>query len=333
MFFITKGYVMTLDQLFMLTTVVDLGNVQAASDQLNKTQPAISKGLKQLEYQLQITLFDRSEYRLKLTSAGKQIYSHAKRVIAEAENLSQISDHIAKGNEIEIVIAIDGIFQISILKDIFKEIQQRYPNTHLIIRQEYLSGAVDAMEKGEVDIAISLKERNLRSYKPQDYIYINTRKLVNVASPKLLKRHPKLKSITELKRECLIMLQDSGSITKGFELGAIDGQNKWYVNDFIIKKQLILDDLGWGKLPDYMVEDALKNGDLVIINPKGSDNIISIEFFAQKNKLCFMDFGSQNLLPHGFSKSTNFASPEYEAAGVGKNLKKSQKVSEKIIFV
>lgn len=276
---------MTLDQLLMLITVIDEGSVQAASLKLNKTQPAISKGLKQLEAQMQLNILDRSEYRLKLTSAGKQIYSHAKRILTEADNLKQVTNHLSAGNESEISVAIDGVFKMSYLAPIFAEIQHKFPNTHLIIRQENLSGAHEALNKDEVDIAISPRDNGLMSTKQPDYIFLNTQSLINVASEKFCNRHPKLDSINQIKSECLIMLQDSGSLTKGFEFGVLDGQKKWYVNNFETKKQLILNDLGWGKLPRHMVENDLKNKKLFAINPTGNDNQIDIDFYALKYKI------------------------------------------------
>lgn len=275
---------MTLDQLLMLTTVIDLGNVQAASQKLNKTQPAISKGLKQLENQLQVNILDRSEYRLKLTSAGKQIYSHAKRILAETDILQQVSNHLSAGNESEISIAVDGAFDMAHLTPIFTEMQHTFPNTHLIIRQENLSGAHQALDNDEVDIAISPRDIGLLSNNQPDYIFLNNQSLINVASAIFLKRHPKLQSVNQLKAEYLIMLQDSGSLTKGFEFGVLDGQKKWYVNSFGIKKQLILNDLGWGKLPHYMIKAELKNKSLFTITPSGNDNKIDIDFYALKFK-------------------------------------------------
>lgn len=276
---------MTFDQLLMLTTVIDLGSVQAASQQLNKTQPAISKGLKQLENQLQINILDRSEYRLKLSPEGKQIYSHAKRILAETNILKQVSNHIVQGNESEVSLAIDGAFNLSKLSPLFAQIQQKFPHTSLIIRQEYLSGAFNRLINEEVDIAISLRDMSLTQNRTLDMIFLDNQSLITVAAPNFISRHPKLTSVDQLKSEYLIMLQDSGSLTKGFEFGVLDGQRKYYVNDFVTKKQLIMDDLGWGKLPDYMIKAELKSGALVTIEPAGNENILSIDYFAIKSKI------------------------------------------------
>ena len=58
---------MTLEQLKMLKQVAELGSLKSASATLFKTQPAISQGIKQLEAQLGLQLFNRQGYRLSLT--------------------------------------------------------------------------------------------------------------------------------------------------------------------------------------------------------------------------------------------------------------------------
>ena len=55
---------MTLEQLKMLKHVAELGSLKNASEKLFKTQPAISQGIKQLEAQLGLQLFNREGYRL-----------------------------------------------------------------------------------------------------------------------------------------------------------------------------------------------------------------------------------------------------------------------------
>ena len=75
---------MTLEQLKMLKLVAEQGSLKSASEALYKTQPAISQGIKQLESQLGLQLFDRDGYRLVLTIEGEQIYSPAVQLLDKA---------------------------------------------------------------------------------------------------------------------------------------------------------------------------------------------------------------------------------------------------------
>ena len=50
-------------------------NITKASEKLNISQPAVTKHIKNLEKQLNIKLFERSNRGLKLTDIGKKIYN------------------------------------------------------------------------------------------------------------------------------------------------------------------------------------------------------------------------------------------------------------------
>ena len=65
---------MTFDQLEMLEAVVTHGNYRAASEHLHKSQPALSVGIRNLEEEFGITIFDRTEYRSQLTEQGRVFY-------------------------------------------------------------------------------------------------------------------------------------------------------------------------------------------------------------------------------------------------------------------
>lgn len=274
--------ILTLDQLLMLTTVIELGSVQAASQKLNKTQPAISKGLKQLENQLQISMLDRTEYRLKLTPEGKQIYTHAQRVLAQADILQQAVQHIVKGQEAELRIAIDGAFHLQPVAKIFKNLQKKFPDTRVIIYEEFLTGAYEKLINNQADLAISLFDNRFSQGIPVESKHIAAQPLISVATKSMLAKYPNLHHIKQLENEKLIMLSDSGKLTKGSEFGSVDGQQKWYVDSLELKKQLIVNGLGWGKLPSHMVEQEIDTGQLTTLNLVGNENNIMPEYQVLK---------------------------------------------------
>lgn len=61
-------------------TVANNGNITAAAKELNISQPAISKSIKNLEEQLGGTLFIRTKRGVILTSEGKEFYNYRTKV-------------------------------------------------------------------------------------------------------------------------------------------------------------------------------------------------------------------------------------------------------------
>src|SRR5882672_2357517 len=61
----------TYDQLVAFLAVAGEGTFTAASAALHKSQPAVSKLVRNLEDELGVQLFDREQYRATLTDAGR----------------------------------------------------------------------------------------------------------------------------------------------------------------------------------------------------------------------------------------------------------------------
>jgi DNA-binding transcriptional LysR family regulator len=64
---------LSLHQLVCFEAVVSEGSFQAAAEKLLRSQPSVSTSVKNLESQLQLSLLDRSGYRVTLTDAGRSI--------------------------------------------------------------------------------------------------------------------------------------------------------------------------------------------------------------------------------------------------------------------
>ena len=72
--------------------VVDSGSIRLAADSLNKTPSALSKQITNLEYDLGVQLFDRSNKQMVLTEHGASFYKSSAailRQISESERRIQ----------------------------------------------------------------------------------------------------------------------------------------------------------------------------------------------------------------------------------------------------
>jgi DNA-binding transcriptional LysR family regulator len=281
---LSEGEHMTLDQLQMLKAVIQAGSLQGASERLFKTQPAISKGLQQLESGLGITLLDRTGYKLKLTQHGERIYHKALMLLEQNDQLTQMANHFKTGYEAKVVIAVDAMFALETLVPIFEHIQNAFPQTQIILKQEFLTGGIDSVINHKAQLAISAAEANFLNDFQLVTQHIHTQTLINVAAPKMLARHVVVTESAHLKDEYQIVVQDSGSLTKDVELSVQQGQRKWYVNDFHSKRTLCLSGIGWGRLPYFMVKDDIDNGKLTPFGLSDTKMEIEVNSYVMKLK-------------------------------------------------
>ena len=82
----------TLKHLRIVAAIARTSRVQAASDQLGVTAPAVTIQLKQLEEELGLTLFDRARQGMMITTAGQMVLDMANKVEAVLVDSAQVLD-------------------------------------------------------------------------------------------------------------------------------------------------------------------------------------------------------------------------------------------------
>ncbi|GFD95977.1 LysR family transcriptional regulator [Alteromonas sp. KUL156] len=302
---------MKLEQLIMFQSVAELGSLREASKRLHKTQPAVSQGIKQLESILGVELFSRSGYRLVLTEHGKALYQHALRVLNEAKAMRNMAKHISSGNELSITLAIEASFDLRGILPLFSDAQRQFPDTQIILKQEHLSGAIQALNENRANLCLSPVTSEVRQNTQLEMHYLSSGCLINVASKLLLNRHPNLSLAAQLINEYQIVVQDSGTQSKNKRWGVQDGQRCWYVNDFATKKMLIESGMGWGRLPLHLVQESIDKGLLVELDLEDSDIRITFDFYLIKNKDTILGPVAQTLWDEFKTYTFNTASLSY----------------------
>src|SRR5439155_16073021 len=95
---------MTYDQLVAFLAVAGEGTFTAASAALHKSQPAVSKLVRNLEDELGVTLFDRRQYRATLSDAGRLFLERAEALVEHTEALRTFGRQL--GGQIEAVVRL-----------------------------------------------------------------------------------------------------------------------------------------------------------------------------------------------------------------------------------
>ncbi|MEE8715623.1 MAG: LysR family transcriptional regulator [Coriobacteriales bacterium] len=87
---------MEIEQLRQLVAVERCGTISAAAEQMNITQPSLSRSIRRLERDLGQELFDRGHNSVRLNAAGELAVSHAKRILADVRLMRDDFDELAK---------------------------------------------------------------------------------------------------------------------------------------------------------------------------------------------------------------------------------------------
>jgi DNA-binding transcriptional LysR family regulator len=272
---------LTLEQLLVLKTIVDSGSFRSASEILHKAQSAISYAIKNLESELNIRLFDRSSYRPQLTEEGKAIFHKSKIVLAQVEDLSCLSKHLAKGHESEIRLAINGICPFDNVSKVIKRFSSVNPSVRILLTVENLGGSIERLLLGNADIALA-EVTDLHDQ--LEGVLWDKIEFIPVAAPD----YPPAKSTSKLTKSDMmqytqIVVADSSRQLKPKTAGVLEEAVHWTVNDFSIKRQFLLAGLGWGNMPRHLVDDDLNSNRLVPVPYFSSVNLL-VDFYLLKRK-------------------------------------------------
>jgi DNA-binding transcriptional LysR family regulator len=80
---------MTLQQLKYIVTVADKGTISDAAKELFISQPSLTNAIKELENEMQITIFNRTNKGIVVSNAGDEFLAYARQVLEQANLLEE----------------------------------------------------------------------------------------------------------------------------------------------------------------------------------------------------------------------------------------------------
>jgi LysR family transcriptional regulator, regulator for metE and metH len=148
------GRLMELRHLRLVRTLAEKGTLTSAGEVLYLSQSALSHQLKELEEELETTLFQRIQKRMVLTQAGDRVLTCANRVLDEIQRLEEDVARLSSGES--------GILRLSAcshtcfhwLPSVMKAFKAAYPGVELQIDTAASHDPVVHLQKGVIDLAI-----------------------------------------------------------------------------------------------------------------------------------------------------------------------------------
>ncbi len=249
---------MTLDQLQVIEMTVKEGSITAAAKKLNKAPSALSIAIKSIEDYWGVHLFDRSEYRLKLSAEGEALYSKISRILQDLGELERHALSLGDGLEPQLKISINILFPIQRIEKLLYKISKKFPNVQLSISVVNREKSMKKLKNREVDFIISQYEPRYSTIKQKRILDTY---LVGVAGKNYVSNGSISKS--ELQSKTQIIVSSMNPNDKSEKPGLIGSSNQWSVADINSKLSLIKNNLGYGFMPNYLVTDLIKKNKLI----------------------------------------------------------------------
>ena len=249
----------SLDQWRALQAVVEYGGYAQAAEKLHRSQSSVSYAVNRLQEQLGVKLLNIVGRKAILSDAGTLLLQRSKQLVADAAAIEQQAHHLQEGWEAEIRIAVEAAFPTEIVMQTLKQFAPLGKNTRVRLDEVVLSGAEETLLNGNADLVIT-------PFIPQGFLGEELIQVhfVAVAHPDhALHQLNKPLTTHDLDRETHIIVSDSGS--KGIDSGWISDSRRWTVSSPESAHKLITNGLGFGWLPEKVIEQQLKNKELKVL--------------------------------------------------------------------
>jgi DNA-binding transcriptional LysR family regulator len=253
---------MDLQSLTLLVEIIDAGNLSAAARRLKMTRANVSYHLNQLERSVGAQLVRRTTRRAEPTEIGLRLYQHGVAIQGELRAARESVTTLGEGLQGQVRLSVPSGYGQLVMADWLIDFKRRYPG---IVLDVVFENRIEDLLRDEVDIAIRVipePPQNLvaRAMGPVRY--------VACASRDYAAGHPLPEQLDGLHGAPVVT---AAVIGRQLRVSAYQGEIRREVvleptlisENFLFLRQAILAGLGIGLVPDYVVAEDVRRGEVL----------------------------------------------------------------------
>ncbi len=144
----------TLDQLRILSAIVNEGSFKKAADSLYVTQPAVSLQVQNLEKQLEVTIFDRGGRKAELTEAGQLLLSYCERILSDCHEACRALEDLQNLKGGSLVVGASQTTGTYLMPRMIGLFRDKYPDVTVQLEIHSTRRTGWSVANGKIDLAI-----------------------------------------------------------------------------------------------------------------------------------------------------------------------------------
>lgn len=259
-----------LDDFYCFAQVVEHGGFSAAERATDIPKSKLSRRVYNLEERLGVRLIQRSSRHFAVTDIGMNIYRHAQVMMNAAQAAHDLVDHLSTQPRGVIKISLPVSIAQNEITKILPNFLKMYPE--IKVQMMVTNRRVDIINEG-FDLALRVRDnldddpnlviRKLEAIEQHLFAsqaYLN--QYGDVKQPEDLTQH-RILSMADEHLDQHIVVHDDQSQQKKIRVNPII-----MGSDLTMLAQLVSQDCGIALLPDSIVQDYLKSGELVRVLPE-----------------------------------------------------------------
>jgi DNA-binding transcriptional LysR family regulator len=142
-------------QLQYFVIVAEEEHVGRAAEKLHISQSPLSRQIAQLEEKLGLTLFERSQQRIRLTRDGRTFLAETQAFLTHAKRLEALAKRLGRGDEGGLCIGyVENAMHAGVLPAGLRELRATRPNVHVALYSLHSSEQLEGLRQRSLDIAL-----------------------------------------------------------------------------------------------------------------------------------------------------------------------------------
>ena len=145
---------MTLTELRYIVTLAQEQHFGRAAERCHVSQPTLSVGVKKLEDELGVLIFERSKSAVRLTPVGEGIVAQAQKVLEQAQGIRELAQ--TGKNQLAAPLKIGAIYTVGpyLFPHLIPQLHRIAPDMPLYIEENFTHVLRDKLRTGELDAII-----------------------------------------------------------------------------------------------------------------------------------------------------------------------------------
>jgi len=145
---------MTLTELRYIVTLAQEQHFGRAAERCHVSQPTLSVGVKKLEEELGVLLFERTKSAVRTTPIGESIVAQAQRVLEQAQTIRELAQ--SGKNQLTAPLRVGAIYTIGpyLFPHLIPHLHRSAPEMPLYIEENFTHVLREKLRSGELDVII-----------------------------------------------------------------------------------------------------------------------------------------------------------------------------------
>lgn len=194
---------MRLQHIHTMIAIAETGSLRAAAKRLKRTQPALTKSLRQMEVELGVALFQRTPRGVVATETGHAILARVRSIAQEIQRLEQEVDQRRGGHAGSVKICVSPLGAALVIPKALMAFRRKYPLVDVHVVDGLYPVSLPPLRDGQIDLLIGPMPPSgiAREFHIEQLVVTETIVITSKNSP-----YARAKSLTDLVDAQWIML-------------------------------------------------------------------------------------------------------------------------------